>query len=88
MESLDKSVPVIARHVRRSKDSNNLSLQSHYRVAAAEESDDLRFYIENDVTHVHSAMVTAHQTPIEFYKGYDIGFGSIAQNLDTPRTHQ
>ena len=82
---LDRQIPLLARRLRRTMSSESLSLQNHYKVADAIESESLRFYIENDVTHVHSAIVTAHQDPLEFYKGYDTGFGCILQNLDTAR---
>ena len=45
----------------------------------------MRFYLENNVTHLHSAIVAAEQKPLDFYKGYDTGFGCIFQNLDITR---
>src|SRR5271157_3833149 len=62
---LDRQIPLLARRLRRTMSSESLSLQNHYKVADAIESESLRFYIENDVTHVHSAIVTAHQDPLE-----------------------
>src|SRR5271166_3337071 len=82
---LDRQILPLARQLRRTVSPEKLSLQNHYKVAGAIESDSLRFYIENDATHLHSTIVVAQQTPIEFYKGYDTGFGCILQNLDITR---
>jgi tetratricopeptide (TPR) repeat protein len=85
LKELDRQIPPLARQLRRTTSGERLSLQNHYRVLDPIESELLRFYIENDVTHLHSAMVTSQQDPLEFYKGYDTGFGSILQNLDITR---
>ena len=82
---LDRQIPEIARQLRRTATAEKLSLQRYYRVSDATESDDLRFYIQNDATHLHSAIVMAQQDPLDFYKGYDNGFGCILQNLDVTR---
>ena len=82
---LDRQILPLARQLRRTTSPEKLSLQSHYKVAGATKSNSLRFYIENDATHLHSAIVVAQQTPLDFYKGYDTGFGCILQNLDITR---
>jgi tetratricopeptide (TPR) repeat protein/cold shock CspA family protein len=82
---LDRQVLPLARKLRRTTAPQRLSLQNHYKVADATESDSLRFYIENDAIHLHSAMILAQQNPLEFYKGYDTGFSCILQNLDITR---
>ena len=85
IRTLDSAIPLLARQLRRNTSPDNLSLQSHYRVATAVETDALRFYIDNDAIHVHGAMVTPYQIPLDFYKGYDVSFGCITQNLDIDR---
>ena len=82
---LDKKISVTSRRLRRGVSGERLSLNSHYRVANADESDALKFYINNDVIHLHNGLVTERQDPLEFYKGYDTGLGCIIQNLDIAR---
>ena len=45
----------------------------------------MRFYLETDVTHLHRAIVVSEQNSLDFYKGYDTGFGCVFQNLDITR---
>ena len=81
MQELDKRISVTARRLRRDVSSGRLSLSLHYRVANATENDALRFYVQNDVVHLHNSLVADRQDPVEFYKGYDTGFGCIARNF-------
>jgi tetratricopeptide (TPR) repeat protein len=85
LQEIDGRISVNARRLRRGASTGGLSLQAHYRVAGANESDALRYYLQSDVMHVYSGMVPPRQEPTEFYKGYDTGFGCITQDLDTPR---
>lgn len=85
VQELDKKISTSARQLRRGFSPNKLSLYSHYKFTNATESEDLRYYIEKDVTHIHSGLVPSRQDAREFYKGYDTGFGCIVQNLDVNR---
>ena len=85
LTELDRQIQPIARQLRRATSPDKLSLQNHYRSVDAVELDALRFYLETDVTHLHRAIVVAEQNPLDFYKGYDTGFGCIFQNLDITR---
>jgi tetratricopeptide (TPR) repeat protein len=85
LHDLNNKISSTARRLRRDTSADRLSLQTHYRVANATESDSLRFYLQNDVVHLHHGLVVLRQDAKEFYKGYDAGFGCIAQNLDIRR---
>src|SRR5450631_857916 len=85
LQTLDKKISATARRLRRDVSADRLSIHTYYKSAAANESDSVRFYIQNDVIHLHSGLVPPRQDPQEFYKGYDTGFGCILQNLDIRR---
>lgn len=82
---LDRKIPVAARRLRRGVTASTLSIASFYKTAKPIESDPLRFYVANDITHIHKAFVPERQDPHRFYKGYDNGFGCMVQNLDVRR---
>jgi tetratricopeptide (TPR) repeat protein len=82
---LDKKISQNARRLRRDVSQERLNLNSHYRVTNADESDALKLYVKTDVIHLHNGLVAERQDPTEFYKGYDVGFGCITQNLDIAR---
>jgi hypothetical protein len=85
LNALDEKISTTARRLRRDVSADQLSIFPHFKISGAMPSDDLRFYIENDVVHLHSGLVASRQDAIEFYKGYDRGFGCIAQDLDIRR---
>jgi tetratricopeptide (TPR) repeat protein len=85
LQELDSKISFNARRLRRELSADRLSLQSHYRTTSAAESDSLRFYVQNDVVHLHSGLVTPRQDAREFYRGYDTGFGCITSGLDISR---
>lgn len=85
LHELDRKISTNARKLRRSAVLGKLSLQPHYRVLNAVESDSLRYFLEKDALHIHSGLVPSRQDPQEFYKGYDTGFGCIVQGLDVAR---
>ena len=80
LRELDKKISAVARQLRRPDTAGQLSLAIHYRVPRATESDALRSFIEQDISHLHSGFVAPPQDPQEFYRGYDTGFGCITQN--------
>ena len=86
LESLDKSIPPIARAIPISIGGGELSIRKHYRVADAREPDFLGKYLATDVQHIHSGLAPEMQDPREFYRGYDNGWGCITQNLDAQRS--
>lgn len=86
LQQLDRQIPSMARSLPTSLGGGELSLRSHYSVANATESPLLQAFLATDVTHVHSAMPAQPQTPREFYRGNDEGWGAIQQNLDAKRT--
>jgi tetratricopeptide (TPR) repeat protein len=85
LRTLDKKISTTARRLRRGISEDKTSLQTHYVVQNAAESDALRYYLANDAIHVHSGLVPQRQDSKEFYKGYDTGFGCVVQNLDIAR---
>lgn len=86
LHALDGAIPVMARSLPIALGGGSLSIRKHYRVAGVTESVLLRSYLETDAVHVHAGMSFERQDPIEFYKGYDRGWGCIAQNLDVRRS--
>jgi tetratricopeptide (TPR) repeat protein len=86
LTELDRRISVNARALRRPTSGQDLSLQPYYNSPNPTVSDNLRYYLDNDVTHLHSGYIPARQDAVEFYKGYDTGFGCITQNLDIQRT--
>jgi hypothetical protein len=85
LEELDKRISPVARQLKRPVTAGGLSLASHYRMANVVESETLQFFINHDVMHLHPGFVASPQDPQEFYKGYDTGFGCIAQKFDIRR---
>ena len=86
LESLDKSVPTRTRAVSVMIGGGTLSIRKHYRIAQAIEPSFLASYIETDVTHIYSGLVATRQDPVQFYRGYDNGWGCVCQNLDAVRS--
>jgi tetratricopeptide (TPR) repeat protein len=86
LRELDSTIPTLARQLPISTGGGTLSIRSHYKVAAASESAALRAFLETDVDHVHPGMAAELQDPLEFYRGYDRGWGCIQQNLDAKRS--
>ena len=85
LQELDKKIATNARRLRRSASTSKSSLQPHYKVQNASETDTLKYFLERDVLHIHSGLVPPRQEAQEFYKGYDTGFGCIIQELDISR---
>lgn len=86
LSGLDAAIPALARALPAGLGGGSLSIRSHYRVPSATESTNLIAYLENDASHVFSAMTAKPQDPREFYRGNDEGWGCIQQNLDAKRT--
>ena len=86
LQSADHAIPTLARQIQADIGGGELSIRKHYRVAAASESSGLQSYLDTDVTHVHAGMAALPQNPVEFYRGFDRGWGCILQNLDAKRT--
>jgi tetratricopeptide (TPR) repeat protein len=86
LSEIDRKISTTARKLPRGVSTGQLSLHPHYRMLNAAESDSLCYYLENDALHIHSGLVPPRQDPVEFYKGYDTGFGCIVQNLDIERS--
>src|SRR5690606_100670 len=85
LEVLDRAIPETARVVPIAVGGGELSIRKHYRVSDADESQLIASYLEADAKHIHSGLAPRPQNPVEFYKGYDNGFGCIVQNLDAKR---
>lgn len=83
---LDRKISTTARRLRRTAPPGGVTISSHYKVNGAVESDALDYYLKSDAIHVHSGLIPPRQDPVEFYKGYDTGFGCIIQNLDIRRS--
>ena len=65
LEAIDKRISVTARRLRRDASSTKTSLHAYYNSPTAAESDAVRFFVENDVTHLHSGLVPPRQDPQE-----------------------
>jgi tetratricopeptide (TPR) repeat protein len=85
LKALDAAIPMIARKLPPLVGGGTLSIRKHYRIPGASESDALKLFLENDVDHLHGSMPVEYQDPVQFYKGYDTGWGCISQNLDVRR---
>lgn len=85
LSSLDGTIPHTSRALKSDTGGGDLSIRKHYRIAGATESDELKAFLEKDVLHIRDSMTITHQNPADFYKGYDRGWGAIAQELDVRR---
>lgn len=82
---LDSKVSQQARGLPAKSVGATSSLASYYGVSAALESEDLSYFLELDVDHVHNSMPINNADPKHFYSGYDQGWGGIFSNLDIQR---
>lgn len=86
LRTIDQTIPVVARAIPIGIGGGELSIRKHYRVAQATEPPSVASYLATDATHIHSGLVASRQDPVEFYRGYDNGWGCILQNLDARRS--
>lgn len=84
MASLDNAVPPLWRSLAVSDAVIDLPLRKFYAVRN-EESERVKFALQNDMTHVHAGIAYDKQTPEQFYAGYDTGWGGVAQRYDVRR---
>jgi hypothetical protein len=85
LTTLDSKVPALARALPIGTGGGTLSIRMHYRVAGASEPAIVVSYL-NDVTHIHSGLTASRQDPVQFFRGYDNGWGCILENLDARRS--
>lgn len=83
--ALDTAISKVQRTLPRTIAGGESSLSKHYRVSRPTESAQLQSFLCDDVDHVRSGMPINTQSPSDFYRGYDTGWGCIAQNLDAKR---
>jgi tetratricopeptide (TPR) repeat protein len=86
LQELDRKIPALARSLPVALGGGTLSIRTHYNVADAAEPAIVKGYVESDVTPIHSGLTAERQDPEQFYRGNDIGWGGILQNLDARRT--
>lgn len=85
LRTIDQAIPTMARALPIGIGGGELSIRKHYRIAQASEPQSVASYLATDATHVHSGLVAPRQDAVEFYRGYDNGWGCILQNLDAHR---
>ena len=56
-----------------------------YERSGVLESNDLVYYLNEDVWHVRPGMPVDKQDAAAYYKGFDTGFGAVAASLDVRR---
>ena len=86
LNTLDNTIPTLARALPLGIGGGELSIRKHYSVAHPKELPSVANYLATDVTHVHSGITALQQDPKEFYRGYDNGWGCILQNVDVRRS--
>ena len=86
LETIDQSIPPIARAISVAIGGGELSIRKHYRIANATEPSSVDWYLKTNATHIHSGLIAPMQDPRDFYRGYDNGWGCITQNLDVRRS--
>ena len=85
LAEIDLAIPLMARTIPIAMGGGTLSIRTHYSVANANEPQTVTSYLETDVIHVHSGLLSPRQNPEQFYRGNDPGWGGILQNLDARR---
>ena len=86
LNTLDDTIPALARALPIGIGGGELSIRKHYSVAHPDELPSVANYLATDATHVQSGITAPQQDPREFYRGYDNGWGCILQNLDVRRS--
>ena len=86
LQTIDHTVPPIARAIPTSMGGGELSIRKHYHVSKPTEPLSVVNYLATNATHLHSGLVSNMQEPRDFYRGYDDGWGCISQNLDVRRS--
>jgi len=84
MKAVDEAIPKTSRVLRVSASVLDRPIRKHYRTNATESATLLNF-LERDATYVYPGMEFAPQSPQDFYKGIDTGWGAIAQSFDVDR---
>ena len=85
MFTLDKAITRMARAIPRSLAGGTTSLSVFYRVSSPPESVALKEFLSQDTLHIRSGMPIHAQDPKAFYRGSDLGWGGISQDLDARR---
>ena len=85
MFTLDKAITRMARAIPRSLAGGTTSLSVFYRVSSPPESVALKEFLSQDTLHIRSGMPIDAQDPKAFYRGSDLGWGGISQDLDARR---
>src|SRR6185437_3584134 len=85
LNSLDVSIPAHSRALAGRIGGGKSTLRHHYRKADVRESDGLLTALREDMLHIHKNMASESVDPKQFYRGFDVGWGALQQNLDVPR---
>jgi hypothetical protein len=85
LAALNASISIVNRSIPARFGGGESTLRKHYLVAEPKESASLLTFITEDVDHVRPGIPVEQQPPKEFYRGYDTGWGSMAQSLDAHR---
>jgi len=83
MTALDAQMPPEARLLHEVFDLSEFPIARFFR--GTELSEDLKFALKHDLTHVHNGMATTPIAPKRFYEGYDDGWSGIFQRFDVRR---
>jgi hypothetical protein len=85
LEALNQAISTTQRILPRTYAGGKSSLRAYFSVPHPNESDLLLSFLSDDVDHVFPDMPIQSQRPADFYRGYDSGWGCIAQKLDARR---
>ena len=86
LKTLEQEIPEFVRALPLQINSGELSIRKYYCKTQVSEPPFVAKYLATDVTHVHSSLTAPKQDPVDFYRGYDHGWGCIIQNLDVYRS--
>ncbi|MDD5766276.1 MAG: SIR2 family protein [Candidatus Marinimicrobia bacterium] len=85
MKSLETKIPKSVRVLALVRESPKLPITEKFIINNPDLSQNFLQFILNDVDYVKSVCSTEPLLPKEFYKGLNIGWSSIEQQLDVPR---
>ncbi|MDQ8208235.1 SIR2 family protein [Coraliomargarita sp. SDUM461003] len=86
LKALTKCISETERDFSRIILRGDLSLKTHYQISEPAESDELVEFLQKDVWHVHSSLVTEKASPRQFYSGFDNSWTPIINELDVSRS--
>ncbi len=84
MNALSEAIPPSLRQLVPSAHTADLPVRKHFRTNDLG-SENLQKAFAKDFSYIHANMATEEQTPEQFYRGYDTGWGGILSHYDVRR---